>query len=84
MIWAEAADMDEVDVRAQAVFTFSDLLSEVSSLTDEELNGFVGVSKNIDPAWLEDRTLAQAIAIDSFEHYPMHYDAFNAATRGGC
>lgn len=84
MVWAEAADMDEVDVRAQAVFTFGDLLSEVSGLTDEELNGSAGVSKHIDPAWLEDRTLAQAIAIDSFEHYPMHYDAFDAAIKGGC
>jgi hypothetical protein len=81
MIWAEAADMDEVDVRAQAVFTFSDLLAEIAGLTDAELNTNAGVTGHVDPAWLEDRTLAQAIAIDSFEHYPMHHDTLNAAIK---
>jgi hypothetical protein len=81
VIWAEAADMDEVDVRAQAVFIFGDLLGEVAGLTEEELNEVAGIMKNIDSAWLEDRTLAKMIAIDSYEHYPMHQDLLTAAVK---
>ena len=53
--------MDPVDVRAQAVFTFGDLLSEVAGLTDSELNENTGIAKSVDGSWLGDRTLAEII-----------------------
>ena len=81
VVWAEAAETDAVDVRARAVFVFSDLLAEIAGLTDAELSETTGITKRIDPAWLEDRTLAEMIAIDSFEHYPMHESVLIAAAK---
>jgi len=83
MVWVEAAEMDAVDVRAQAVFVFGDLLGEVAGLSDAELSECTGITEKIDPAWLEDRTLAQMIAVDSFDHYPMHLDVLTAAIKAG-
>ncbi len=80
-VWEQAKAMEEADVRAQATFAFGDLLTEVAGLTDAELNEDTGATQHIDPAWLDDKTLAKMIAIDSYEHYPMHIDLLKAAAR---
>lgn len=78
-VWSEAAAMEPMDVRAQATFAFADLVTEVAGLTDAELNEDSGATQHVDPAWLDDKTLAKMIAIDSYEHYPMHVDLLRAA-----
>ena len=80
-IWAEAAQLDSVTVCSHADEVFLDLLEEVGQLTDGEICGSEGIVKYIDPAWLQGRTLAEVIAVDGFEHYPMHYDELRAAAR---
>ena len=78
-IWAEAATTTVPSTRAQAARTFLNLLEEIGHLSDEELNGNAGITKGIDHAWLQDRTLAETIGVDGFEHYPMHYAGLAAA-----
>ena len=78
-IWAEANDVATSAAMALSSRTFLNLLEEVSHLSDEELSDRVGVTKALDPAWLQDRTLAETIGVDGFEHYPMHYAALAAA-----
>jgi len=41
----------------------------------------IDTAAEIDPAWLEGNAPWQAIGVDAFEHYPMHYDALDAAAR---
>lgn len=81
-VWAEADSLPAAETIARADATFSDLMREVSALTDEELAGPVGVTAAIDPAWLQDRTLAEVIGVDCFEHYPMHHALLEAAAAG--
>lgn len=78
-IWAEAQAVAISAAMALSSRTFLNLLEEVSHLSDEELSDKVGVTKGIDSAWLQDRTLAETIGIDGFEHYPMHYAGLTAA-----
>jgi len=78
-IWIEAETVSVPAARAQAARTFLNLLEEISHLSDEELSGNTGVTKGLDPAWLQDRTLAETIGIDGFGHYPMHYAGLAAA-----
>ena len=78
-IWREAEACTVPAARAQAARTFLNLLEEIGHLSDEELSGNVGVTKGIDPAWLQERTLAETIGVDGFEHYPMHYAGLAAA-----
>jgi len=80
-IWAEAAQHDAPAAVSHAEETFLDLLGEVGQLTDEELFGTGGITASIDPAWLQGRTLADVIGVDGYEHYPMHYDHLQSATR---
>jgi len=58
---------------------FAALLHEVGQLSDDELGARVGATAALDPAWLEGRAPWQTIGIDAFDHYPMHYDALDAA-----
>lgn len=80
-IWAEAALLDAPEVLARARRVFGDLLGEVGRLTDGELNGNEGIAVCLDPGWLEGRRVWELIAIDGFEHYPMHYAQLEAAAR---
>jgi len=70
---------DTGTVKAQSREIFADLLSEVETLTDADLNDLTSLSSALDPAWLDGRPLWELIAIDAFEHYPMHYDALDGA-----
>lgn len=78
-VWGEVAGADASEVIARSHRVFADLMDEVSGLTDEELNGPVGVTAAIDPAWLKGETLAELIAVDAYDHYPMHHRALEAA-----
>jgi hypothetical protein len=79
-VWAEAADIDVPTVCHHAEETFLDLLEEVGQLADDEVDGAGGIVEFIDPAWLQGRTLAEVIAVDGFEHYPMHHAELRAAS----
>lgn len=78
-VWVEArsAAADEVLERSHSVF--GELLDEVAELTDADLNGQEGIAAALDPAWLDGSTLAELIAIDAYDHYPMHFEALEAA-----
>lgn len=78
-IWREAAGVSPVQALSRARDTFAALLHEVGKLSDEEINGRVGSTAALDPAWLGDRAPWELIAIDAYEHYPMHYAALDAA-----
>lgn len=78
-VWAEAAQADVDEVLAASDRTFRDLIHEIMLLNDPELIGRTGVTEHIDPAWLQGRTLAEVIAVDCFDHYPMHYTALEEA-----
>ena len=80
--WEEGVVLDAATVRVSAAKEFEALLVEVGRLSDEELAGPVGISANLDPAWLEGRPLWELIGIDGFEHYPMHFGALEAAVLG--
>lgn len=81
-IWREAPGVDEDAAKTGARDIFASLVGEVSELTDEDLNGTTDLTRAIDPQWLEGRALWELIAIDGFEHYPMHYAALDAALAG--
>jgi len=78
-VWAKAHAVAPADALAEAGEVFGELLDEVAALTDDELAGAVGVSAVLDPAWLDGRTLAELLAIDGYDHYPMHYPLLDAA-----
>lgn len=81
-VWAgsAAASVDEVLERSE--ITFRDLVHELMLLSDPELIENTGITEHIDPAWLQGRTLAEVIAVDGFDHYPMHYEELEEAVRG--
>ena len=64
---------------SRAKDVFASLVQEVSRLTDEELNASVASTAALDPAWLEGRAPWELIAIDAYDHYPLHYEALDAA-----
>jgi hypothetical protein len=82
-IWSEAADIPPARAAQRARDSFEALLHEVGKLSDDELNGRVGSTASLDPAWLGGKAPWQLIAIDAYEHYPMHYAALDAAAAQG-
>lgn len=78
-VWAEASEADIDEVREESGRIFTELLHEVGRLTDDDLNGITELTAAIDPAWLKGQTLAEMIAIDGYEHYPMQSEALDAA-----
>lgn len=80
-IWREAAKVDPKQALRQAADAFQALLHEVGNLSDDELNERIGSTAALDPAWLDGRAPWELIAIDAYEHYPMHYAALEAAAR---
>lgn len=80
--WTRVAPLDPTEVRAHAREVFGDLLGELKRLTDEELAEPTGATAALDPAWLGKHAPWRIIAIDGFEHYPMHYEALDAAAAG--
>lgn len=81
-VWAEVAPLDSAAVLADSQQVFSDLVGEVSRLSDDELNTMTGITAFVDPMWLDGHTLWELIGIDGFEHYPMHFDVLEAAALG--
>jgi len=79
-VWSEAARVEPQAALRHASDVFVALLHEVGQLSDEELAAPVGATAALDPAWLEGRAPWELIAIDAFEHYPMHYAAIEGAT----
>ncbi len=79
--WREAADLKTKDVLRRSKDVFDALVHEVGQLTDEELGARVGSTAALDPEWLQGDAPWQAIRVDTFEHYPMHYQALDAAAR---
>ncbi|HEY5517167.1 MAG TPA: DinB family protein [Coriobacteriia bacterium] len=77
--WREAADLKADVVLHRAADVFSALLHEVGQLSDEELDSAVGATASLDPAWLEGEPPWRLIKTDAFGHYPMHYEALDAA-----
>lgn len=78
-VWAAAAARDAAEVLGDATRVFAELVHELMLLGDAEMNETTGIVAHIDPAWLQGRTLAEVIAIDAFDHYPMHYDELDQA-----
>jgi len=58
---------------------FAALLHEVGRLSDGELETPSGATAALDPAWLAGQAPWELIAIDCYDHYPMHYAALDAA-----
>ena len=79
--WREAVGQKPEAALRRARDVFAALVHEVGQLSDEELGARVGATAALDPSWLEGRSPWQAIGIDAFDHYPMHYDALDAAAR---
>jgi hypothetical protein len=77
--WREAGDLKAYAVLHRAANVFSALLHEVGQLSDEELDSTVGATASLDPAWLEGEPPWRLIKTDAFGHYPMHYEALDAA-----
>ena len=78
-VWREARDTDAEVVLKRSARVFAEMLAQVGQLTDAELNEGAGIAAVIDPTWLGEHTLAEILGIDSFEHYPMHSEALDAA-----
>ena len=81
-VWREAADIGPAVAKARARDVFAELTAGVAALTDEDLNETTDLTRTIDPAWLQGRALWEVIAIDGFDHYPMHYRALDDALTG--
>lgn len=81
-IWAEAREKQTADVFAHAEEVFWELLGEVAALSDDELATPSGATATLDPAWLGDRQVWELVAIDGYDHYPMHFSALEAAATG--
>ena len=81
-VWADAEHTPVEHVMARSELVFNDLMTEIEPLDDAELTSVTGVTVHIDPAWLEGKSLEELIAIDGYEHYPMHFAILEAAARG--
>jgi hypothetical protein len=78
-IWAEAADQDAEVVLANSAWVFLAMMEELAGLADSEFGALSKVSEALDEGWLEGRTLWEAVGVDTFEHYPMHFAQLEAA-----
>ena len=78
-VWGEAAVIASDDALARAAEVFAALLHEVGRLSDSELETPSGATAALDPAWLQGQAPWELIAIDCYDHYPMHYAALDAA-----
>jgi hypothetical protein len=80
-IWQESESAHALDIIAASAQIFAELLSEVSRLTETDLGSSDGIAKYIDPTWLRGRNVGELIAIDAYEHYPMHFESLEASRR---
>ncbi len=80
-VWDEAAEKTGPEAVSHAREVFAELVHEIEQLDDAELNQPVGIVEYLDPAWLDGRPLWELVAIDGFDHYPMHYDQLDDVCR---
>ena len=78
-VWGESATLPVEEVLQRSWAVFGELLEEIERLADEELERPTCGTANLDPSWLQGRAPWEMIAIDSFEHYPGHFEALRAA-----
>lgn len=78
-VWAECSSQDAEIVLSSSARTFLCLVEELAGLPDEEFGALSKVAEAIDPGWLRGRALWEALAEDTFEHYPMHIAQLEAA-----
>lgn len=78
-VWGEAQRMAPQQVLQDSARIFDELVAEIETLVDEDLNGETELTAHLDPGWLQGRTLAELLAIDGFDHYPMHSEDLKAA-----
>lgn len=78
-VWSESEELDIETVLDRSEAVFADLIGELMMLSDADMIEDTGVIANIDPAWLQGRTFAQVVAVDCFDHYPMHYEELEQA-----
>ncbi len=78
-VWAEAKEVDPPTALARSHRVFRELIEQVRVLQDDEINGRGGIVRYLDPAWLDGRKLYEAIGVDAFEHYPMHFEDLKKA-----
>jgi hypothetical protein len=78
-VWGEAAVIEPDDALARADEVFTALVHEVGRLTDGELEAATGATAALDPAWLQGQAPWEPLAMDCWDHYPMHYAALDAA-----
>ena len=80
-VWTESADTPADAVLARSARDFLALVEEVGMLGDRDLASVSGLAAQIDPAWLQGRTLGEVIGVDGFEHYPMHFAQLQLAAQ---
>ena len=78
-IWEEAKQVDPPTALARSNRIFREMIDQVRVLQEDEINGKGGITRYIDPAWLDGRPLWEVIGIDAFEHYPMHFEELEKA-----
>lgn len=78
-VWGEAQQVDPPTALARSHRVFRELIEQVRVLQEDEINGDAGIVSAIDPAWLDGHRLYEVIGIDSFEHYPMHFEDLRKA-----
>jgi hypothetical protein len=71
-MWSQCESQETEVVLASSARTFLMLVEELAGLPDEEFGALSKVAEAIDPGWLRGRNLWEALAEDTFEHYPMH------------
>ena len=78
-VWGETRNLPLDVVLCRSATDFLELLEEVAGLSDTELTDDRGLAAELDPAWLQGRPLWEAIAVDGFDHYQMHFAQLEAA-----
>lgn len=78
-VWEEALEVPADVVLSRSAADFLALLEEVAGLSDGELVDRRGITAAADPSWLQGRPLWEAIGVDGFDHYPMHFAQLEAA-----
>ena len=76
-ILEEFRDLDSVQVRAYEAASFERLVAAIEATSDEDL--FTADRF----AWLDEKTLAAAVAWDSTKHYPAHLPHLGAVVPDG-
>lgn len=77
--WPDVTTRAPEQVLRRAADVFDALMQTVGDLSDDELNEAIGATAALDKEWLQGRAPWEMIAIDAYDHYPMHFPALDAA-----